>query len=366
MNLRRNTIAALMLVVIIVALNLAAARAIYMFEPWRLAGVGPISLAIQAGLFYLIRSRGRPRQYAFWAGFEAGSILGLWSFLYVLVPDSIVGSIWDAYAAVIDEFLRVNFGLPVLNRNPLDPVFLAAVAVFAFLPQVLMGLGAGGLALSFTWSRRSRALTIALFALFAHLAGWLAAWNALPAQPPWLIFGLTPGGLMLEFGVLALILRWNRPEWRAFWLGFVAVGSLVVWSYFQAMTVTQLPITEYLRYGPSGPWYARPIAGSPLWTLWTNYTALASYLLGRLPHGTFIVAWTNSPNDALAYSLIVFLPQSIFAVAGGLLWLQVATITQRRARSAANDQVADGAQRPPPQDLIRMAIGSHANSFPCR
>jgi hypothetical protein len=165
MNLRRNTIASLMLVVVIVALNVAAARAIYRFEPWRLAGAGPITLAIQAGLFFLIRARGRPRQYAFWAGFEVGSVLGLWSFLYVRVPDSTVGSVWDAYAAAINEFLRVNYALPVLNRGPFDPIFLTVVAVFAFLPQLLMGLGAGGLALSFTWARQSRATTIARFAM---------------------------------------------------------------------------------------------------------------------------------------------------------------------------------------------------------
>jgi hypothetical protein len=165
MNVRRNTIASLMLVVVIVALNVAAARAIYLFEPWRLAGMGPITLAIQAGLFYLIRTRGRPRQYAFWAGFEVGSMLGLWSFLYVLVPDSKVGSVWDAYATTVNEFLRVNFALPVLNRSPFDPIFLTAVAVFAFLPQLLMGLAAGGLALSVTWCWRSRATTIARFAM---------------------------------------------------------------------------------------------------------------------------------------------------------------------------------------------------------
>jgi hypothetical protein len=348
MNLRRNTIRSLMLVVVIVSFNLAVARAL---EPWRLAGVGPISLAIEVGLFCLIRARGRPRKYAFWAGFEAGSVFGLWSFLYVRVPDSIVGSVWDAYAATVNEFLRVNYGLPVLDRSPFDPVLLAAIVVFAFLPQLLMGLGAGGLALSFTWSRRSRAWTIALFAMVAflivHLAGWIAAWNALPAQPPWLIFGLTPGGLMLEFGLLALIGRWKRPERRVFWLGFVAGRSLVLWSYFRAMTVTQIPVTQYLRYGPSGPWYARPSPESPLWTLWTNYTALASYLLGRPPQGTFIVAWTNNTNDALAYSLIIFLPQLLFALAVGFLWLRVAIMTHRCAgKRSTDDQVADAAQSP--------------------
>ena len=61
MKLRRNTIGSLMLVVVIVALNLACRACDYLVEPWRLAGVGPIALAIEAGAVLLdSRSRAAP------------------------------------------------------------------------------------------------------------------------------------------------------------------------------------------------------------------------------------------------------------------------------------------------------------------
>ena len=91
----RNSIVSLMYVVGIVALNLTLGRFIFEGEPWRLAGLAPIAVMIQLGLFCLIRARGRVRRYAFWAGFEAGGLLGFWSFLYTRVPESWVGSLWD-------------------------------------------------------------------------------------------------------------------------------------------------------------------------------------------------------------------------------------------------------------------------------
>lgn len=334
MNPRRNSIARLMWIVGIVALNLAVGRSIFLSEPWRLAGIGPIAVAIELGLVCLIRARGRPRRYAFWTGFEAGSVLGLWSFVCVRVPESRVGALWDEYGAFIDGQLRAAYGLSVLDRGPLDPVFLSMIAVFAFLPQLLLGIAGGFLGLSLAWSRRSRVLTFTLFAIAAflvlHVAAWLAAWNALPAQPPWLAFGVTPGGLMLECGLLSVIRSWGRPRSRAFWLGFVTVGSFVFGSYLRAMIFTQTPPARYLTYWPDGPWYVRSFPASPWWTLWINYTALASYSFGRPPYGTYIVEWTNNPADGLAYALFIFLPQLLFALAGGVLGLCVARWTRAR------------------------------------
>ncbi len=81
----RNSIVSLMYVVGIVALNLTLGRLIFEGEPWRLAGLAPIAVMIQLGLFFLIRARGRVRRYAFWAGFEAGRLAWI---LVVLVYTS--------------------------------------------------------------------------------------------------------------------------------------------------------------------------------------------------------------------------------------------------------------------------------------
>ena len=113
---------------------------------------------------------------------------------------------------------------------------LNKVAIFAFLPQLLMAAVGGVLSLPLAWSPRSRSCTFTLFAivgiLVLNLAAWISDWNALPAQPPWLPFGITPGGLLLQVGLFGLIRNWGRPRsLRAFWVGFLAVGSLVFWSY---------------------------------------------------------------------------------------------------------------------------------------
>ncbi len=213
------------------------------------------------------------------------------------MPESWVGSLWDNYGTFIDDQLHTHFGLSVLDRNSLDPVFLSTVAVFAFLPQLCMAVIGSLLGLSLAWSARSRAMTITLFAMVGipilNLAAWLAVWNALPAQPPWLPFGVTPGGLLLQLGLFRLIRNWGCPWRRVFWVGFVVVDSLVFWSYLQAMIFSHIQAARYLTFWPNGPWYARPIPEAPLWTLWIDYTALASYALGQQPHGTYIVAWTN-------------------------------------------------------------------------
>ena len=134
-----------------------------------------------------------------------GGLLGLSSFLYARVAESRVGSLWDNYGEFIDGCLRSYYGISVLNRGPLDPVLLLTVAVFAFLPQLLMAVAGGLLGLSVGWSAWSRALTFKLFAMIGilvlNLAAWITAWNALPAQPPWLPFGVTPGGLLLQLGL---------------------------------------------------------------------------------------------------------------------------------------------------------------------
>ncbi len=58
MNPRLHSIASLMQVVGLVALNLAIGRVIFLFEPWRLAGIGPIAICIQSGLFFLLAPGG--------------------------------------------------------------------------------------------------------------------------------------------------------------------------------------------------------------------------------------------------------------------------------------------------------------------
>ncbi len=323
MSLPRSSIARLMCAVGIIGLNLAVGRVIYRFTPWRLAGVVLIGVVLQVGLYRLIRSRGRRRDYTFWAGLELGGLVGVTSFLYARVPNSWVGSLWDAYAVFIDDHFRTHFGSSVLNRGPEDPALLVVVAVFAFLPQLLMALVGGSLGLSLGSSPRSRHSVYTLFAIVGILVFDAAAFSTLPAQPPWLYAGVAPGGLLLQLGLYGAIRSWGRPRPRAFWVGFAAVASIVFWSYLSAMTLTPTPVAWNLAFWPDGPSYARPITAAPLWALWINYTSLASYALGRPAYGTFLVVWNHNSTDSLVYSLIVLLPHLLAALVGGILALLI-------------------------------------------
>ena len=317
----RCSILDLMRLAIVVALNMEIAQWLFRGEPWRLAGGCLTVVAIQVALLLMIRARGRPRHYAFWAGFELGILLGLCSFLRVRVPESWVGDCWDVYATWIDGLLTSHFGLSALKRPQLDPVFLTIVAVFAFIPQAPMGLCCGLLALSLAWSSHCRAITIKLLAssatLIVNLAAWFAVWYAIPAQPPGGIIGVSSGGLVMNWGFVRLIQSWRRPQSRAFWCGFVTLGSVVLASYLRGVAFAGIPLARYFTNWPKGPWYARPVTDLPLWTLWTDYTAVASYGLGIPAQGIPIVAWTGRVADTLAYALIILVPHMLFALGGG-------------------------------------------------
>jgi hypothetical protein len=111
----------------------------------------------------------------------------------------------------------------------------------------------------------------------------------------------------------------GRPRSSAFWVGFIALGSVVLASYVWAMVFTGIHTARYFTYWPGGPSYARPIPESPLWALWIDYTALASFAVGRPPYGTYLAAWTFNPADSLTYALIVLVPHMVVGTAGGLL-----------------------------------------------
>jgi hypothetical protein len=71
-----------------VAVSLAVGRALYASDPWLPAGVCLAGLAIEVGLFRIVRARGRSR--AFWAGFVACGFLATNSFAWgMLVKNSI-------------------------------------------------------------------------------------------------------------------------------------------------------------------------------------------------------------------------------------------------------------------------------------
>lgn len=86
------TVSHLVVLVAVVAVNLAVARSLPADE-MRLYGVGPMGLALQVAAFRLLRNRGRSR--AFWAGFLVSGAAALASFVWGLArPGQGSGELW--------------------------------------------------------------------------------------------------------------------------------------------------------------------------------------------------------------------------------------------------------------------------------
>jgi hypothetical protein len=171
MRLPRVSIAGVMLVVAIAALDIAVARAVLMANPqavaWAAFMPNPIvvtggalpCIALQWAAFSVIRGRGRAR--AFWLGFLAfGSVITaafLWAMLFpriyavarartfVKAPGSVLFPLWMSYDRLVwDRIGRLLFDF---NTSPATFVATAARVVFQALvwstPQLLVALIGG-------------------------------------------------------------------------------------------------------------------------------------------------------------------------------------------------------------------------------
>jgi hypothetical protein len=157
-KLPRISITKLMLLVAIIAANLAVGRVLGAYHPILPVAIALIGLALQAGAIALIRSRGRSR--AFSAGFlvfaSMAMISVIWAFVVtsdvaigqnpstgemitMKVPGSLMWTIWSGYVEFVDACLA---GPLQINLDPLGIL----VAVIWSLPQLLIALTGGLLA----------------------------------------------------------------------------------------------------------------------------------------------------------------------------------------------------------------------------
>jgi hypothetical protein len=165
----------------------------------------------------------------------------------------------------------------------------------------------------------------------------LAAGRVLFSIEPWLLIGVAPTGLALQFAVFRLIL--SRGPARAFWAGFLAAGLLAAWSLVGAMlfrTSVNVGInrTTGQRITFTTPGYR---GADYAWAAWRNYLELVMNALARLP-STAGILQRDDAAEAIAGVVVAFLPQFLIALACGLLaWLGawVAGTSQRRLESTA-------------------------------
>jgi hypothetical protein len=145
------------------------------------------------------------------------------------------------------------------------------------------------------------------------------------AYNPVLLEGVVLSGLALQAG--GLLLARSRGRIRAFWIGFLAFGSMamatVVWAMVFAPNVgiAHDPIT--------GNEIIINVPGSLMWTLWSGYFRyVLTYVAGHLD--------VDPEPVGVITALIWSLPQFLVAVVGGLLCRLVAGRRQwRPARSSS-------------------------------
>jgi hypothetical protein len=161
-NSPRLSITTLMVVVAIIALDIAALRALFAHNPMLPIGLCLIGIALHVGLFQLARSRDKAR--AFWTGFIACGLVSAMSFAWGMLfprfvdlartgaplrtPSSAMGQLWMLYA----EHVAIGLdSLPFLSRflrrmRPGSITNWGLLAVIWSLPQFLVALIGGVLA----------------------------------------------------------------------------------------------------------------------------------------------------------------------------------------------------------------------------
>jgi hypothetical protein len=137
----RMSLLALMSIVGIVAVNLAAGRALFPKYREVLPGCVLSGVVLQLAVVRLVYGRG-PRR-VFWAGFVLAGSLAVASLLF---PESQYWTVWYRYFVTAGEWLRYFpelFGLVMSDRRAL----VVVRALIVFLPQLTLAVLGGLLAL---------------------------------------------------------------------------------------------------------------------------------------------------------------------------------------------------------------------------
>jgi hypothetical protein len=175
----RLSIFKMMAAVGLIAVNLAAIRAAYLTNELLLIGIAPAAIALQFGLFVLLRSRGSVR--AFWAGFLAfGSVAMLFFFLAmshprtvgigrtsngtfvrVETPGSPLWNVLEGYTSFVsNSIMHLPFVTGILESletsGEMPAVGEVIPAVIYLIPQLLIALTGGFLALTIAKAKERR------------------------------------------------------------------------------------------------------------------------------------------------------------------------------------------------------------------
>jgi hypothetical protein len=139
----RISIAKVMALVAIIAVNIAAVRALHAYNEEWAEGVVLTGLAVQYATLRAIRGRGSAR--AFWLGFIAAGAVMMMSFIGG-DPDgvSMLFRLWTGYGKYANRWLnRLTHVWDYYNRTRSEPVLVLTLAVVWSGPQLVIAVFGG-------------------------------------------------------------------------------------------------------------------------------------------------------------------------------------------------------------------------------
>ncbi|QEH38782.1 hypothetical protein OJF2_73900 [Aquisphaera giovannonii] len=150
------------------------------------------------------------------------------------------------------------------------------------------------------------------------VAANLTVATALFAHNAEIFVGMAPTLIALQAVAFRLLRRRSNP---AFWLGFLAFGSLAMASFAWGMTLPrELVAVAYPGQSP------RLVNVSKASSLWLSYGSSAGDVLERWLGSSRQLVDPEGPAGVLVRSLVWSAPQLLFALAGGLCAMGLARL----------------------------------------
>jgi hypothetical protein len=141
------TLARLMTIVVVVAVNFATARALYIRDVELAAGLTLRAVASQFAVLQALRHRGRAR--SFWLGYLTIGLATMGTFSWgICVPDSRIFRLWLSYTEHADGVLSMIPSAPrFFGGGGVDLARVVMASIVWFLPQLLAAIMGGLLAI---------------------------------------------------------------------------------------------------------------------------------------------------------------------------------------------------------------------------
>jgi hypothetical protein len=169
--------------------------------------------------------------------------------------------------------------------------------------------------------QQPRVSTAKLMGLIAIVALNVAGGRLLLDYDVYILAAIAPPAIAIQLALVRL--RYGRNLSRAFWAGFIIaiifVAALCVWGMVQGRS-TKPSFNPML-----GKNELLTLPGNPMWPGWISYRRYAYETILRIPNGRAILYGDDMTLISMPiFAGVMFLPQLLVALGGGLLALYIA------------------------------------------